>query len=268
MTQQQPSIRELIRGVQRQMRIDFEQRTAQIPHPGEKGRGREDVVRSFLREYLPKRFEVGSGFIVDASGGVSRQIDIVLYDKLSAPVFPVTETQRFFPAECVAGAVSIKSSLDRRALEDAVENLISVAQLNRFASGRTEVVFGGVPSPFEHSAFRGYPAEPIFTAVWAFDSPGVDTVARNLHELIQDLEPFHRTQLIGVLNRGVVTYLDKGIIQPTYSTTAKVAFVPNADSVLPLFYMFLTNGVIRKMPLSISLRAYLEEFVVNAGSVE
>lgn len=268
MAQQQPSIRALVHGVQRQMRVDFEQKTAQIPHPGEKGRGREDVVRSFLRDYLPKRFDVGSGFVVDATGGVSRQIDVVLYDRLSAPVFPVTESQRFFPAECVAGAVSIKSTLDRRSLVDAVENLISVAKLNRFASGRPEVVFGGVPSPFEHSAFRGYPTEPIFTAVWAFDSPPIDTVARNLHEVNQELDPFHRTQLIGVLNRGVVTYLDEGIIEPTYSSAAKVAFVPDADSTLPLFYMWLTNGIMRKMPLYISMRAYLDQFVVEAQVVE
>ena len=162
----------------------------------------------------------------------------------------------------------MKSTLDRRSLVDAVENLISVAKLNRFASGRPEVVFGGVPAPFQHSAFSGYPAEPIFTAVWAFDSPSIDTVARNLHEVNKGLKSFLRTQLIGVLNRGIVTYIDEGIMEPTYSTTAKVAFSPNADAALPLFYMWLTNGVMSKMPLYISMRAYLKEFVVEADWVE
>ena len=37
MSLERPSIRELVRGVQKQMRIDFEQRTAQIPHPEKKG---------------------------------------------------------------------------------------------------------------------------------------------------------------------------------------------------------------------------------------
>jgi hypothetical protein len=268
MNLQHTPVVELIRAVQRQMRIEFDQKTTQIPHMGERGAAREEVVRSFLRDYLPKRFAVSPGFILDADGMVSRQIDAVIYDELCAPVFRVTETQRLFPAESVAGAVSIKSTLTRQELAEAVENLASAALLNRFGSGRPEVVFGGVPTPFVHSAFQGHPAHPVFTAAFAFESPPLETVASNLHDLNRSLDPMLRIQLIAVLNRGVVTYLDEGVIEPTYSATARVAFVEDPEIALPLFYVFLANGTMRKLPLSISFRAYLRLDTVPVRCVD
>jgi hypothetical protein len=262
-----PSIIELVRGAQRQMRVDFEQKTAQIPHAGEKGAAREDVVRGFLKDYLPKRFGVGSGFVVDAAGAVSRQLDAVVYDQLAAPTFPVTDTQRFYPAEAVAGAISIKSSLTSQTLTDVAENLASVAQLDRFASGRPEVVFGGVPA-FQHSAFSGAPANPIFAACFAFESTRLETLAVNLDQLNQGLEPPLRVQLIGVLNRGVVTYGLDGVVEPSYSPAARVALVEDSELALPLFYAFLVNAVMLRMPLLISTRTHLGLEVVEARTVE
>ncbi len=141
-----PPLIELVKASQRQMAIDFEAKSSQLPHSGEKGAAREEVVRSFLSDYLPKRFAVGHGFVVDASGGVSRQIDAVIYDQLSCPVFHVTPTQRFIPAEGVSGVVSVKSVLTRSELSEAATNLTSVALLDRFASGRPQAMMGGVPA--------------------------------------------------------------------------------------------------------------------------
>lgn len=268
MSQSEPSILELTQAVQAQMRIDFEKKTAQIPHSGQKGVAREEVLRRFLADYLPKRFAVSAGFVVDAARKVSKQVDAIIYDQLSAPVFHVIEGQRLFPAESVAGAIAVKSTLRRKDLSDAIDNLASVAVLDRFASGRPEIVFGGVPSPFEHSAFHGKPPEPIFTAAFAYDSPALKTVALNLHDLNLNLAPRSRLQLIAVLNRGVVTYIDGTIIEPTYSPTARVAFVEDPKLALPLFYAFLTNHVMRKMPLLISIRNYLGLQAVQARWIE
>lgn len=51
------------------MKADLRERL--IAHPGELGTDREEVIRSFLRAYLPKRFEVSTGFVFDVNGTVS-----------------------------------------------------------------------------------------------------------------------------------------------------------------------------------------------------
>ena len=55
------SLREVIAGVSKQMRLDFEEISSQATHMGERGRAREDSIRGFLRNYLPDRVGVGQG---------------------------------------------------------------------------------------------------------------------------------------------------------------------------------------------------------------
>jgi hypothetical protein len=251
-----PSLRELMMANQRRMRVDFESRTAQLPTPGEKGLAREDVVRGFLREYLPGRFHVESGFVVDADGRVSRQIDAAIYDHLSAPRFEITEGTRILPVEAVAGVVSIKSFLDSRQLLDAMDNVRSVAELDRTAGGRSFVTFGGVPSDLGGVGVAV--AEPVFAAVFAFDGYQLETLASVVHEENQRIDPYQRVQLVCVLSRGVISYLDGPIFEPTYSPTAQVAISEDSDQSLALFYQFLANGVVRKCPLGVSFRKYME----------
>lgn len=262
---QSPSLKELIKGVQEQMWIDFRSRTAQLPTPGEKGLAREDVVRGFLRRYLPGRFHVESGFVVDAAGGVSRQIDVVIYDYLSAPRFEVSEGTRMIPVEAVAGVVSVKSFLDDRRLSDALGNMRSVTQLDRFASGRPYITFGGVPGPWECQLAD---MEPAFGAVFAFDGSPLDRLGLVVHKANQEIDPRHRVQLVCVLNRGVISYLDGATFEPSYMPTARVAIVEDSQLSLPLFYAFLANGVWRKEPVGISFRKYMELELVPVRWVE
>ena len=48
----------------RKLRQDFEELIT-IPHNALKGNEAEKLVRTFLKDHLPKRFDVGSGFIID-----------------------------------------------------------------------------------------------------------------------------------------------------------------------------------------------------------
>lgn len=259
-----PSLKELIKGIQRQMWIDFESRTAQLPTPGEKGLAREDVVRGFLHDYLPGRFHVESGFAVDAAGRVSRQIDAIIYDHLAAPRFQITEGTRILPVEAVAGVVSVKSFLDKRQLLDAMENVRSVTELDRTAGGRNFVLFGGVMSHFEYDFAD---IEPVFGSVFAFDGDPLDKLALVIDEANQNMDPRQRIQLVCVLNRGIIAYLDGPVFEPTYAPTARVAFTQERDLSLPLFYSFLANGVARKYPMGISFKKYMETEAVPVYGV-
>ena len=82
----------------RRFRVDFAELAAETEHPGEAGSSREEALRELLRNYLPKRVGVGSGFVIDANGGKSRQTDVVIYDRGHASVFKVGYVD-YFPCE-------------------------------------------------------------------------------------------------------------------------------------------------------------------------
>jgi len=68
------SLREMIEAASKSMRAAFEGRTSLIPHPAYKGIEREDEVASFLREYCPKRFSIGNGFVASEKQQVNSRI--------------------------------------------------------------------------------------------------------------------------------------------------------------------------------------------------
>jgi hypothetical protein len=130
------------------LRIDFERLAAEIDHHGQAGEAREFALRSVLEEYLPQRAPVGTGFVIDALGGQSRQMDIVIYDRTSTPVFDVSG-KKYYPCETVLAVGQVKTAItstDR--LTDALENIASVKTLDRSNDGRAMPITGpGLSTP-------------------------------------------------------------------------------------------------------------------------
>ena len=93
------SLAELLKSSGSRMRVDLAERL--VAHPGELGTGREEIIRRFLRAYLPKRFEVSTGFAFDSKGDVSQQSDIIIANAMVCPRFviqpEVTGTTRSNP---------------------------------------------------------------------------------------------------------------------------------------------------------------------------
>jgi hypothetical protein len=56
-------------------------------HSGVKGNVFENIVSSFLTDYLPKFIGVSTGFIIDSEGREYKQIDIILFDSNKSPTF-------------------------------------------------------------------------------------------------------------------------------------------------------------------------------------
>lgn len=129
-------LRDLLESNAERMRVELKLQL--IDHPGELGRDREKVIRSFLRKHLPKRFTVSTGFVFDATGKVSQQIDVIIADALVCPVFKTAGGVRFFPCEAVVAAGQVKSSMTSVAvMREALENLETVKDLDRSAGGHS-----------------------------------------------------------------------------------------------------------------------------------
>lgn len=98
------------------------------------GSAKEHPARKQLESLMPDGIGVGSGLIIDSFGSVSKQQDIVVYEKIS-PVFSINGSPdaTFYPVEGVIAAGEVKSSLGKPQLKDTFEKSASVKKLKRYA---------------------------------------------------------------------------------------------------------------------------------------
>ncbi|MDD5731801.1 MAG: hypothetical protein PHU42_02835 [Patescibacteria group bacterium] len=107
--------------------IFWDDKNNKLIHPGEYGIYREDLVKKWLSSYIPEKFGVSSGFIVNSNGYVSTQCDIIIYDKEKTPTIEGVGKQRFFPIETVSCVGEIKSDINT--VEDLKTYLKKLAEI-------------------------------------------------------------------------------------------------------------------------------------------
>lgn len=147
-------INQVIQGIAQQIKTDRDLILAQIPHSGEMGRQLEESLRSFLRKYLPKRYEIGTGHIIfpqEYKGGdkyhqrISRQMDIVVFDQINfAPVLSAPG-YCIYPHKGVKVTIEVKATLDSTELRQSIDHIASVKKLY-YPHGLEgdEVIIGGI----------------------------------------------------------------------------------------------------------------------------
>lgn len=155
------------RAASREMRARYESASLVGRHGGDKGLRREDALRGFLREVLPPKYGVGRGEVVSALGDISKQMDIVIYDALHAPMIFTSATSRIFPAESVYATIEVKSRLTVATLDSCIENILSVKRLPRNAC--TDHVDGHAVDSLP-GAEPEIESPPPFCGVFAFEA--------------------------------------------------------------------------------------------------
>ncbi|MFJ2732275.1 DUF6602 domain-containing protein [Streptomyces sp. NPDC087317] len=105
--------------------------TSELPvceHSGLSGSHREEFQRVYLKEILPRRFDVGRGMVYGLSGR-SREADIVIWDAVNYPSLPMIDHSFYF-AESARVVIEAKSRWsmqdwrDVRAKTDAVRHIL------------------------------------------------------------------------------------------------------------------------------------------------
>ena len=104
-----------------------------IPHSGETGMLIEQQFRSQLEEVLPEKVGVSHGFVVDSYGRLSKQMDIILYDRLNTPRIFASDGTQMFPVESTYACGEIKTKLNALNLKDSFEKCSSYKNLSRRA---------------------------------------------------------------------------------------------------------------------------------------
>ncbi len=110
-----------------------------IGHTGTVGSYREELLRNTLRQLMPTRYAVDTGFIENSP----RQLDVLVWD--TAEYGPLFREHGIVvvPARSVRAIIEVKTTLDTNALDDALEIL--------------------------HDVFRvDPPATPVFKGIFAY----------------------------------------------------------------------------------------------------
>lgn len=121
-------------------------------HPTAVGDHAELHWRRMLREFLPSRYCIGSGFAISLDGDCSDQLDIVIYDEQYTPTLRAGQdgAVQVLAAESVYAVFEVKPELSKQTVEYAAEKLASVRRLNRTSTSiRSNVgtTAGEAPKP-------------------------------------------------------------------------------------------------------------------------
>lgn len=106
------NLKELFSGLQNQMSAQLSTNREFILHPGSKGDSLEDTWIEWLRKYLPNRYCIDKAIIIDSTGHLSDQIDLVIYDQQYTPFVLTQNGIHYIPAEGVYAVFEVKPDLN------------------------------------------------------------------------------------------------------------------------------------------------------------
>ena len=134
-------LKDLFHGLQNQMLASLNVNREFIEHPGSKGDATEQHWIEFLRTYLPDRYKVDKAIVIDSTGNVSEQMDVVIYDAIYTPFIFKQDGFMYIPAESVYAVFEVKQDVEGH-IEYAAKKVESVRKLKRtsismVSSGKT-----------------------------------------------------------------------------------------------------------------------------------
>ena len=118
------------RGISQQLRAEVDFINTIFTHQGVKGDGNESILRDLLKKFIPKKYGIGTGIIIDRKGNQSKQIDIIVYDQLLYPSILAVSTLHMFPVDIVYATIEVKTTLTSTDAQRSIANIASVRSLD------------------------------------------------------------------------------------------------------------------------------------------
>lgn len=227
-------------------------------HRPTKGSAREWVLRDPLQEVLPERYGVTGAEVRSTDGTVSTQWDLVVYDRLETPRLYASYAAVALPIEGILAAISVKSKVDRDAIQDASE----AAGVLRSMPRQTLPPKPPVPLPGEH-----WPRPAVF--LFGFQGLELATLQRHMFEAGEGEGSPKVLNGAFVLDKGAVVATDLDGIPSPGVQSYRIANA-SAGGCWGLFVGFLWSALVyaRGRPTSPNLRTYIRaaELLDPAGA--
>lgn len=158
-------IAQYYQGITQQLRSEVDSINTLFHHQGMKGEGNETALRDLITQFIPKRYGIGTGIVIDRFGNQSRQCDIVIYDTFQYPSLLSFTSVHLFPVDIVYATIEVKTTLDSGSAQEALNNIASVRNLQF------------IPDQFVSTATRGggfsvvgYTPDPPQGYIFAYNS--------------------------------------------------------------------------------------------------
>lgn len=89
-------------------------------HWGEEGRFKEAILKNIIKKFLPKNLSIGTGFISNNEGHISKQLDIIIYDN----TYPLLFSEGDFiitTIHNVKAVIEVKSNINHNSLGNVLQ---------------------------------------------------------------------------------------------------------------------------------------------------
>jgi len=137
-----PKLSDYQKLLEQKLSADMDYARSLVKHNGERGRIVELVFKKVLERHLPEAFGVTTGFAIDQHSQLSKQLDLIVYDKSKCPFF-YNEGVSVLPVEAVILTIEVKTTLNKRAFDDTREKARSLLDLDRSAIIPQQQLFRG-----------------------------------------------------------------------------------------------------------------------------
>ena len=153
-----------------------------LAHPTDKGDASEAAWLNMLSEYLPKRYQAARAHVVDSEGNLSRQIDVLIFDRQYSPFIFKIEGSTYVPAESVYAVFEIKQTINSPHISYAQDIVASVRALHRTS----------IPIPHAGGTYPPKPLAPFIGGLLTFESDWQPPLGDSL---LNALDPNHSCRL-------------------------------------------------------------------------
>ena len=253
-------LQKIFQGLSQKLQADFELLSSQLAHSLSVGEAREFVLKELLRQYLPAKLGVEKGIIISSLNNElpSKQIDIVIYDKLNTPILYNAENLRIFPIEGVYMIIEVKSNLDLNALKDAIENIRSVKKMSKkaFVEQKGAIIHTVNLYRKEWEYF------PVLGSIFSYSA------IKNIKSLKDEIEKSddlvhleNNIDTICILNNCVITNQNPdGTIVVTKEPNTRRGFIKTPNSLL-LFYLLIMQVLPQTWMKPIKMTDYAQKII-------
>lgn len=169
-------------------------------HQGEVGDDNADFVIELMNTFLPIKYKIEKKRkILSKLGKQSSEHDIIIWNQNEhPPIFPqiLKKNFRYFLIEMVSACIEVKTTLNKKKLEDA---FLKIRDFRR-------EMLEGIHATYFYGPKSGY-HEPLYF-IFAFDTnwKKFSTIIRNIEDIIKenDIKPHERFDYLFILKKGII----------------------------------------------------------------